>query len=362
MSLKLAVIPHTLQFKFNALTSRGAMQQHQVYYIKLQDTQNQEVIGLGECAPLPGLSPEHNTSFGNFLQNQVEDLNKNIKEIALNNLETIIYSGKLKEVPSLLFALETAWLDLKAGGKKILWDNSFSRGQAGIPINGLIWMGDKGFMQEQIKKKLHEGFSCLKLKIGSLDFNTELEILAAIRKVATAEELIIRVDANGAFTPTEALSKFEKLAAYGLHSIEQPIRAGQWAAMQELCKNSPVPIALDEELIGIHANAQKELLLQTIKPPYIILKPTLLGGIHATTEWISLAEQQGIDWWITSALESNIGLNAISQFTAQYLITREQGLGTGQLYHNNIHSPLTIRNGHLFYDENNQWNLHLINS
>ncbi|GEO05810.1 o-succinylbenzoate synthase [Adhaeribacter aerolatus] len=359
MSLQLEIIPHLLQFKFDARTSRGAMQQHQVFYLKLYDTRQKEIFGIGECAPLPGLSPEYTPDFKAKLFRQIEELNQIFIKEGVQNLESIIYSNKLIIFPSLLFALETAWFDLERGGQRILYHNDFTQGKAGIPINGLIWMGDKAFMQEQIRKKLDDGYSCLKLKIGSLDFNTELEILAAIRKAATSKDLTIRVDANGAFLPAEALSKLEQLSAFDLHSIEQPIRAGQWEEMQQICRNSPVPVALDEELIGITELSQKENLLRTIAPTYIILKPTLLGGMQATAEWINIAGGFGIDWWITSALESNIGLNAISQFTAQYTIAREQGLGTGQLYNNNIPSPLSIQQGHLFYEDNQEWELDL---
>jgi o-succinylbenzoate synthase len=357
MNLKLEVIPHTLNFKFNARTSRGAMQQHQVYYFKLYDIERREIFGLGECAPLPGLSPEYENNFKDILIDKVNTLNQKFKESETDDLESIIYKDELKAFPSVAFALETAWLDYKTGGNRILFQNDFTLSRAGIPINGLIWMGDKAFMEEQIKKKLKEGYSCLKLKIGGLDFTLELEILAAIRKVAPASDLIIRVDANGAFSPAEAQHKLEQLAVYDLHSIEQPIKAGQWEAMSKICAASPVPVALDEELIGITQTTRKQELLQVIVPTYIILKPTLLGGLKATAEWIKLAEEQGIGWWITSALESNIGLNAISQFTAQFAPVREQGLGTGQLYHNNIDSPLFIRKGALFYDIDKEWNL-----
>ncbi|MGV3588858.1 MAG: o-succinylbenzoate synthase [Adhaeribacter sp.] len=359
MSLKLDIFPHMLNFKFDARTSRGAMQQHQVFYFKLYDNPQKEIFGLGECAPLPGLSVEHHPDFEKHLVQRIEYLNQEIQQLALPDLKSIVYNSALKIFPSVVFGLETAWLDLLTGGKRILFNNAFTRQQAGIPINGLIWMGDKQFMQEQIKKKLQEGYGCLKLKIGGLDFNTELEILKAIRKVAGAEHLTIRVDANGAFSPTEALQKLDQLAAFNLHSIEQPIRSGQAAEMQRLCKVTPVPIALDEELIGVTGIAQKEILLREIAPAYIILKPTLLGGLQATEEWINIAGQLGIDWWITSALESNIGLNAISQFTAQYLVTREQGLGTGQLYHNNIYSPLSIKQGKLYYEAEKEWQLDL---
>ncbi|MDX5436667.1 MAG: o-succinylbenzoate synthase, partial [Pontibacter sp.] len=214
--------------------------------------------------------------------------------------------------------------------------------------NGLIWMGDRKFMQQQIEKKLTEGYTCLKLKIGSLDFATELEILQSIREVATANELTVRVDANGAFAPQEAFKKLERLARYELHSIEQPIKQGQQKEMAQLCAYTPIPIALDEELIGMRVPEEQAGLLDGVRPQYIILKPTLVGGLAASAAWIKLAEERGIGWWMTSALESNIGLNAISQFTAQYPVTLPQGLGTGQLYHNNIPSALQIKQGELW--------------
>jgi o-succinylbenzoate synthase len=257
--------------------------------------------------------------------------------------------------PSWQFGFETAVLDWQNQGSKKLYDNAFSRSEAGIPINGLIWMGEKAFMQQQIEKKLQEGYSCLKLKIGGLDFRTELTILQQIREVAAADTLTIRLDANGAFTPEEAQNKLEELAKYTIHSLEQPIKPQQLEAMARLCQQAPIPIALDEELIGITDSAAQKQLLLDLQPAYIILKPTLLGGFTATKEWINLAEEQNIGWWITSALESNIGLNAISQFTAEFNPQREQGLGTGQLYTNNINSPLRIQAGQLYYDAATAW-------
>jgi o-succinylbenzoate synthase len=259
-------------------------------------------------------------------------------------------------LPSLVFALETAALDLAGGGRRQLYSNPFSLGQAALPINGLVWMGDAGFMREQIQQKLAAGYSCLKLKIGSLDFETELALLAEIRAAAAPERLILRVDANGAFAPEDALHKLEALARFAVHSIEQPIQPGQTDAMAELCRSSPVPVALDEELIGVTNPVQQAALLDRVQPAYLVLKPTLLGGHAATRRWISLAEARGIQWWITSALESNIGLNAVAQLTAEYNVgTFAQGLGTGQLYHNNVAAPLHIASGHLRYDPAGAW-------
>jgi len=355
MSLHISIKPHNLQFKFDARTSRGAMQQHQVYYLFVSETEYPEQIGVGECAPLPGLSKEYHPEFFIELQSLIRNLNDLLRNEGRSFLKSIIYNNEFKQLPSVKFALETAILDLEQGGEKRIFLNAFSAGETSIPINGLIWMGDKSFMQQQIRKKLQEGYTCLKLKIGSLDFATELEILKSIRQVAAASDLTIRLDANGAFVLEDALTKLEKLAAWQIHSIEQPIRQGQWTTMQHICQFSPIPVALDEELIGVTEKENKEQLIQFIKPRFIILKPTLLGGFQACSEWISLAEKAGIGWWITSALESNIGLNAISQFTAEYPIKMEQGLGTGQLYHNNITSPLMIEQGKLFYQMNQTW-------
>jgi o-succinylbenzoate synthase len=265
----------------------------------------------------------------------------------------------LSAFPSIAFGIETALLDLKAKGSKILFQNDFSQSEKGIPINGLVWMGDKAFMQKQIREKIKNGYHCIKLKIAALDFNTELEILADIRKQFSPKDIEIRLDANGAFHATEALEKLEKLAKFEIHSIEQPIRQGQSNEMAELCMQSPIPIVLDEELIGI-APADREQLLEKIKPAYIILKPSLLGGFNTCENWIRLAKTHNIDWWITSALESNIGLNAIAQWTYTLNSPLPQGLGTGQLYHNNIPSPLQIENAQLFYNPKEQWDLNTL--
>ncbi|WP_276495791.1 o-succinylbenzoate synthase [Pontibacter litorisediminis] len=346
MSLQLSYTPHTLQFKFDARTSRGALSEHKVYFLKVWDAETPEVYGTGECAPLAGLSIDYRPDLEQKLQQVVELVNN--RQVSLSTDAELPQELQLQQWPALRFALETALLDLENGGNGLIYGNAFSRGEAGIPINGLVWMGDRAFMQQQIGQKLEAGYTCLKLKIGSLDFTTELEILQSIREVAGADQLTVRVDANGAFSPQEAYKKLERLAKYELHSIEQPIRQGQVQEMAQLCAYTPVPIALDEELIGVQEPQAKAALLESIKPQYIILKPTLVGGLAASAEWIRLAEERQAGWWMTSALESNIGLNAIAQFTAQYEVTLPQGLGTGQLYHNNIPSPLQIRKGELW--------------
>ncbi|WP_299986324.1 o-succinylbenzoate synthase [uncultured Pontibacter sp.] len=349
MPLFLRVTPHQLQFKFDARTSRGAMRTHQVYYLHLHDSERPGITGVGECAPLPGLSIDARPDLESKLNQLAEQVGQ--QQLKADDWQGFLKSDDLLEWPAIRFALETAWLDLLRGGRKILYENSFSQGTTGIPINGLVWMGEKDFMQQQISKKLKEGYTCLKLKIGSLDFATELEILHQIREVAVPEDLTIRVDANGAFAPDEAFRKLERLARYSLHSIEQPIRQGQLEQMQQLCAYTPIPIALDEELIGVQDATKQAELLDFVKPQYIILKPTLVGGLQASAGWIDMAAQRSIGWWMTSALESNIGLNAISQFTANYAINMPQGLGTGQLYHNNVASPLQIDKGWLWYGD-----------
>jgi L-alanine-DL-glutamate epimerase-like enolase superfamily enzyme len=282
-----------------------------------------------------------------------DKLNK-VCELLNNHYEP--NSIDLSTFPSIAFGLETALLDLKAKGSKQLFESKFSIGETGIPINGLVWMGDKAFMQKQIREKIAADYQCIKLKIGALDFETELAILADIRQQFSAKDIEIRLDANGAFSANEALEKLEKLAAYDIHSIEQPIRQGQSNEMAEICQKSPIPIVLDEELIGVN-HTDREQLLEKIKPAYIILKPSLLGGFNTCENWIKLAKTHNIGWWITSALESNIGLNAIAQWTYTLNSPLPQGLGTGQLYHNNIPSPLQIKNAQLFYNPKEQWDL-----
>lgn len=350
-----------LFFKFDARTSRGAMESHHVYFIILHHKDNPALIGIGECAPLPGLSIDSRPDLQQKLDEVCGLVNSGAGILTGDKEQLFIPALGLQEWPAIRFALESAMLDLMNGGKRILYQNAFSSGAEGIAINGLIWMGDKSFMQEQIAKKLQEGYNCLKLKIGSLDFTSELELLQRIRELASPAQLTIRVDANGAFTPEEAYKKLERLAKYDIHSIEQPIRQGQPEAMAQLCTYTPLPIALDEELIGVQDKWEQVKLLEKIKPHYIILKPTLVGGLQASADWIELAEERSIGWWMTSALESNIGLNAISQFTANHSIKIPHGLGTGQLYHNNLTSPLQIERGNLWYRPEQKWDKDLGN-
>lgn len=314
-----------------------------------------DIIGWGEAAPLPGLSVDDVPGFEAQLANFCTELSGQDLPVQENDILQWVSEMIPAAFPSIRFAFETALLDLSHGGIKKIFDNAFYDEGSPIPINGLIWMGDKDFMLQQIDKKLSEGYNCIKMKIGAIDFEHECALLEYIRSKYTAKEIVLRVDANGAFDPITAIDKLKILASFDLHSIEQPIKQGQIGEMADLCKSTPLPIALDEELIGIDCIAAKRDLLNAIKPQFIILKPTLLGGIQSSREWIELAESMGIGWWMTSALEANIGLNAISQFTSIYAVTMPQGLGTGQLYHNNIDSPLLIRNGQIYYEKANPW-------
>jgi o-succinylbenzoate synthase len=330
---------HILNFHFEAGTSRGVLTQKTSYFLRIEQDGR---TGIGEAGPLRGLSPEFEedcTAAFQGIIDQLPRLPRTIGEIPAY-LENIPF-----EFPSLRMALEMALMDWMNGGNGSYFQNQFSTNEVPIPINGLIWMGSPSFMREQIDAKLATGYNCLKLKIGAIDFEQEIEILREIRSRYSSDQLEIRVDANGAFSLAEASTKLDRLASFDLHSIEQPIQAGQWETMHDLCAQSSLPIALDEELIGI---ANRAALLKAINPPYIILKPSLLGGFHATRLWIEAAEAQGIAWWITSALESNIGLQAIAQFCAEFENPLPQGLGTGQLYTNNFESGLYIKQGNIF--------------
>ncbi len=328
------------QFKQPSGTSRGVLTEKKAWFITLWEQNNPEIKGIGECSVIPGLSPDYE--------------NDALYEAKIKKIVECInyYSSHIEELrsfPSIYFGLEMAILDLKNGGNRIFFDTPFTEGKSPIPINGLIWMGQVQFMKEQIEQKLKQGFSCIKMKIGAIDFENEFEILKEIRQRYSSQEITLRVDANGAFTPSGAIEKLNLLNTLDIHSIEQPIRQGQIDDMQKLCELNILPIALDEELIGIYEYADKKQLLNKINPQYIILKPSLVGGFKGTREWINLANEKNIPWWITSALESNIGLNAIAQFTSTYPIKLEQGLGTGALYKNNITSQLKIEKGKLTY-------------
>ncbi|XOV94415.1 MAG: o-succinylbenzoate synthase [Bacteroidota bacterium] len=350
--LKLEYKPYTLDFKFEAKTSRGSMTNHEVIFIKVYDSKDPSVVGYGEIAPLPGLSEE-----------KIDDVLDSLSHIkgAISSKVLPASSGMCFDLASklcsdgyssVIFGLETALLDLWHGGKKMIFDVPFLSGKTGIPINGLIWMSDKKRMLEQAKEKIEKGFGCIKMKVGALDFNDEIEVIESIRSSYSG---ILRLDANGAFKNNEALKKLNTLASYDIHSIEQPIIPRQLEAMQLICGKSPIPIALDEELIGVTEKSSRVELLRFLKPAYIILKPTLHGGLASCMEWIGIANQMGIDYWITSALESNVGLNAVTQLAAYVNAEGYQGLGTGALYSNNISSPLKMVKDSIFYDQEESW-------
>lgn len=338
---------YNLIFKQASGTSRGVLTNKETWFIILEENGKK---GIGECGFFKGLSVD------SFL-----DYEKKLKWVVANiHLGLEVLLEELIHFPSIQFGLEQAFLSLYSEDSFSLFPSNFINNNASIPINGLIWMGDEDFMLKQIEEKLQEGFNCIKLKIGAIDFSKELKLLESIRKKFTPKEIELRVDANGAFTVEEALTKLKQLAQFKIHSIEQPIKQGNILDMKDLCITTPLPIALDEELIGVFTIAEKEKLLQTIKPQYIILKPSLVGGFKGSLEWITLAEKYNVGWWVTSALESNIGLNAIAQWTYTLSNKMPQGLGTGALFTNNFTSPLYVENGKLFHGKFVGWQNNLI--
>ncbi|PSM51675.1 o-succinylbenzoate synthase [Campylobacter blaseri] len=335
--MKVKVISRNLQFKRVAKTSRKSFNERLVWYVVLQDD---EKIGVGECAPIEGLSAES--------EKEVEIWLKKVSDDPIYYIKNLPY---IKGMPSSVkFALEVANLDLNSQKNGVLFPSKFSDGKDSIKINGLIWMGDLKYMQEQIQTKLENGYKCIKLKIGALNFNDELNLIKEIRKNFNKDELIIRVDANGGFSYKDAIVNLEKLAKLDVHSIEQPIPKDNWTHMRSLCDYSVLDIALDEELIGVNSLREKEILLDSIKPKYLVLKPSLHGGLMGCDEWINLSKRRGIKWWITSYLESNLALNAISQWAYMKNPKIHQGLGTGGLFLNNISSPLYLDSENLHFD------------
>ena len=370
---KIEISERTLHFKQPAGTSRGVYTTRHSYYLTLTSDELPGVEGVGECATLSDLScdakPEYAVTLRQVCQ-MVEQMGR-------------IPYDMIRAYPSITFGLETAFASFFDAAKKFLeivpaegassssemlkqkgvsvpagmenltdlFDSPFGRGEEGITINGLVWMGTYEEMLARLEEKLQAGFHCVKLKIGAIDFFKELDLIKRIRDVYTQEQVELRVDANGGFLPENAMSQLEALAKYDIHSIEQPIKQHQWPKMAQLCRETPLPIALDEELIGVNVRSMKEALLDTIRPQYIILKPSLHGGIYGCNEWIQLASQRGIGSWITSALESNIGLHAIAHYAAKVYgpnVEMPQGLGTGQLFTDNIPMPLEIRGDKLF--------------
>ena len=338
---------YILNFKRPSGTSRGVLTTKETWFLIIKE---RDKYGIGECGILRTLSIDDRPDYEEKLKWVCENIHLPKEEL----LE------QLMEFPSIQFGLEMALQSFEAENPFELFPSAFTEGKASIPINGLIWMGEEAFMLEQIQQKLEQGFSCIKLKIGAIDFEKEIALLKSIRKKYSAEEIELRVDANGAFAPEEALEKLQRLSELDLHSIEQPIKQGQYQEMTKLCKETPLPIALDEELIGVFSVTKKEELIQTIQPQYIILKPSLIGGFKGTQDWIDLAEKYDVGWWITSALESNVGLNAIAQFTYTKQTQMPQGLGTGSLYTNNIQSPLAVKGEKLTYQSQETWDLNSI--
>ncbi len=335
---------YLLNFKHPSGTSRGILTEKETWFLLLEENGK---TGIGECGILRSLSVDDRPDYE-------EKLNWVCENIHLGKDQLL---DELIHFPSIQFGVETAFLSLVSKTPFDLFPSEFTEGTKSMQINGLVWMGEEDFMKSQIEEKLAEGFTCIKLKIGAIDFKRELELLRFIRQNFTADQIEIRVDANGAFKPDDALEKMEQLSQFNLHSIEQPIKANQVSRMRLLCENPPFPIALDEELIGVYGVENKQELLEKIKPQYIILKPSLVGGFSGTIEWISVAEKLNIGWWITSALESNVGLNAITQFTYTLKSSLPQGLGTGSLYTNNFDCPLEINRGQIQYNPSKKWNI-----
>ncbi|MBU2060463.1 MAG: o-succinylbenzoate synthase [Bacteroidetes bacterium] len=333
---------YILDFKRPSGTSRGVLTQKETWFIVLESEGKK---GVGECGILRGLSVDDREDYEAKLQWTCENIHLGVSQLW----------DALIEFPSIQFGVEMAFKSLASETPFLLFPSAFTSNEKSIVINGLVWMGEPEYMKHQIEEKLAQGFHCIKLKIGAIDFDKELALLRFIRENFSPEKVEIRVDANGAFSLNEALYKLSQISGFKLHSIEQPIRKNETDSMAELCRTTPLPIALDEELIGVFNYEDKEALLLKVKPQYIILKPSFIGGFKGTDEWISLAEKHGIGWWITSALESNIGLNAIAQWTFLKQNTMPQGLGTGALYTNNFDCPLTVSQGQLWYNEKVNW-------
>ncbi|RMD93493.1 MAG: o-succinylbenzoate synthase [Calditrichaeota bacterium] len=324
-----------LPFKKPLGTSRGVLHERETYIIALRDTQGH--LGLGEAAPLKDLSMDCTDDFSEKLHQICREINRGKNPLEL----------EVSQWPAIQFGLEAAWLDLKQGGAGLLYRTPFTQGKESIPLHGLVTMGEVQSMYEQALQKIEQGFTWVKFKIGAHDFAEECAMLSELRR--RFPEVEIRLDANGAFSPEEALEKLNYLAQFRIHSVEQPIKPGQWEAMASLCQKSPIPMALDEELIGIFEPAEKQELLQTIQPQFIVLKPTLLGGLKASEEWIALAREDGIGFWVNSMLESNIGLNILAQWTSTLKIQMPQGLGTGRLFNKNFELTVKIDNGHMAF-------------
>ena len=344
--MKAEYAPYTLLFKHKAVTSRDTLTRRDTYYIRISDDAGMH-FGIGECALFKGLGDDDLPDYEDRLRKVCRDINSGADPCDM----------EIPPYTSLRFGVETALCDLANGASRRPFPTPWSEGVGEIAINGLIWMGSAEEMLARIDEKLRIGFRCMKLKIGGISFEDELRLLGYIRNRFSPDTLELRLDANGAFTPGNALERLERLSLYTIHSIEQPIKQGQWEEMAQLCRNSPIPIALDEELIGCRGITEKQELLDAIHPQYIILKPSLCGGFKSADQWISLAADRAIGWWATSALESNIGLNAIAQWVSAKNPAIPQGLGTGMLYVNNIQSPLLQERDILRYNPEVKWEL-----
>ena len=342
--MKASCHKYLLNFKVPSGTSRGVMTEKETWFIVISENGKS---GIGECGILRGLSADDRPDYEQKLKWVCDNIDLG---------ETMLWES-LIEFPSIQFGVEMAFRSLHSENPFLLFPSEFTKGTKAIPINGLVWMGNQEFMKAQIEEKLADGFHCIKLKIGAIDFEKELDLLRFIRSNFTPEQIEIRVDANGGFSSNDALIKINQLSEFKLHSIEQPIQKNKHDRMAELCKSSPIPIALDEELIGVFSLSEKEQLIQKIQPQYLIFKPSFIGGFRGTSEWIALAEKYKIGWWITSALESNIGLNAIAQFTFELQNMMPQGLGTGGLFTNNFTAPLEVKNGELHYNPQINWEI-----
>ena len=329
---------YRLRFRFLAKTSREEMREKDTYFVKIFDPANPDVFGIGECGLFKGLSADDVVGYEDCLSRACADP-----------------LAPLPQMSSIRMGFETALADFNNGGKRSVVKSDWQSGETSITINGLIWMGDKSTMLSRVREKIKRGFKILKLKIGGIDFEEELSILKLIRDTYSDSDLEIRLDANGSFSTADALQRLDRLSRFDIHSIEQPIAAGQYDDMARICRLSPIPVALDEELIGFRSDGEMEQILDAIKPQYIILKPTLCGGFERSDKWVELAENKGIGWWATSALESNIGLNAIAQWISSKDNPLAQGLGTGELYNNNIPSPIHMSDDKLKYDINSDW-------
>jgi len=338
---------YILNFKQASGTSRGVLKTKETYFLILELKGKK---GIGECGLFKGLSIDDRPDYQDKLKWVCTNINCGLEDLL----------NELIEFPSIQFGLETAFKSLESQNSFNLFPSKFTQGEDSVSINGLVWMGSEDFMKQQIQEKIEAGFTCIKMKIGAIDFQQEINLLKSVRNQFTSKDIELRVDANGAFSSAEALEKLKILSDLDLHSIEQPIKQGQIEEMALLCEKTPLPIALDEELIGIFSVTKKQELLQTINPQFIILKPSLVGGFKGSDEWISIAKENQIGWWITSALESNIGLNAIAQYTYKKQSKLPQGLGTGGLFTNNFDSPLQVKNGTLQYQNNMNWNLEKI--